>query len=645
MASGDNHQWGFSTYPQTSEHSAVQGDYLGHSFQRDGDDGSNINTNSFGLAHQWQTSQDSQFMQQNGFSYQPQSQAFPGQQYSNGSSHVQTPQHPQAFSSSMSLESSSDMSWDYGFGFETNALAGLGEDGGSFANQLPAASNPNGVPNTSSFPQAMSNTIAGQQPQHRQRQQPQQVAQQPQQQAQQPQHYQQQQLPRQQHQQAQQAQHLHQQQLSQQQQHAQHPHPHQQQHQLNAGHPSGQVYASAQVAGFGRNMQQSQAQSMAQTMSSRSVVGEFQQSVASQQQQNQPAVPQHQHPHQHQHPNPLQSGARQTPQLQSLNQPQQISRVGTPQSMTPVNQARQSPFSSRAIPPMPMQQQGSHNQFSGQDARGSPAVPFSVPQQTSMASTSANISNNPTTQSRFMPSQLVASQRPSRSPVPPANSPALPNTVSRGQKDTNQPIYQPMMQSNAMSNSQVGNQPRTSTPLTAAAAWPEQQRPGVEQPRVSRVDENAIPACGSRYVSLAFAAPLPIDPDTEEYQTIRDVIDPSEYAGLSFGNLFPPVNGQSRILATQIVQNWASALIQGDLAGQVEQEQRLRQHFGKHQRSRFCCLPAKLSIPGGSIPKRYENKLEKFRSLYQRSLAAKGPVRNPCRLQILKAEKVSNADV
>lgn len=627
MASGDNHQWGFSAYPQASEHGAVQRDYLGHPFQRDGDDGGNINTNSFGLAHQWQTPQDNQFMQQNGFSFQPQSQNFPAQQYSNGSSHTQASQHPQAFSSSISLEGPSEISWDYGFGFETNPLAGLGEDGGSFANQLPAASNANGVPSTSPYSQAMPDTMSGQQTR--------QIPQQPQQPAQKSQQYQQQQQqphqPHQQHQQAQQAQqppqpqHLHHQQLPQ-----QHPHPHQQQHQLNAGHTSAQVYAPAQVAGFGRNMQQSQAQSMAQTRSSRPVAGEFSHSVASQQQQHQPTVPQQQH----QQPNPLQAGARQNHQLQSLNQPQQISRVGTPQSMTPINQASQSPFSGRVIPPMPMQQQqGSQNQFPGHDARGGPAVPFSVPQQTSMTSTSANISNNPTTQSRFMPSQLVTSQRPLQSPVPQANPSALPNTIPRGQQDSNYPTYQPMMPSNVMSNSQLGNQSRTGTPLNVAAAWAEQQRPGIQQPRVSRVDENAIPVCGSRYVSFAFTAPLQIDPDLNEYQTVRDVIDPSEYAGPSVGNLFPSVNGQTRILAAQIFQDWASALVQGDLTGQVEQEKRLRQHFGKHPRSESSCSPADLSILGGSMPKRYEDKLEKLKTLHQKSLAARGPVRNLCRIQ------------
>lgn len=544
MASGDNHQWGFHQYPQPSDHGAVQGGYLGHSFQRDGDDGSgsNANTNSFGLAHQWQTSQDNQFMQQNGFSYQPQGQAFSAQQFPAGSSHTQTHQHPQAFSGTMSLEGPKELSWDYSFAFETNQLTGLGEDGGSYG----------GVPNASHFSHAVPNTIAGQQPQHHQRQQPQQTPQQPHHQAQQPQ-----QLPQQQ----------------------QHPHPHQHQHQLNAGHPSGQVYTPGQVAGYGRNMQQPQPQSMAQSMSSRQTV-EFQQSVASQhqqQQQQQPVVAQHQH----QQPNPLQVGSRPNPQLQSLNQPQQISRVGTPQSMTSVNQARQSPFSGRAVPPMPMQQQGSHNQFPIQDTHSSPAVPFSVPQQTSMASTSANIPNNPTTQSRFMPPQLVAPQRPSQSPVTQTNAPALPNTMSKCQTD-NQLMFQHALQSNAKPNSQLVSQHRVSTPTTApTTAWLEQQWPGLEQPQVSRKDENAIPVCGSRYVSLGFMDPVQIDPDADENQTIHDVADPSEYAGLSFGNLFPSANGQPRILANQILQNWASALVQDDSAGQIEQERRLRQHFGE----------------------------------------------------------------
>lgn len=139
-------------------------------------------------------------------------------------------------------------------------------------------------------------------------------------------------------------------------------------------------------------------------------------------------------------------------------------------------------------------------------------------------------------------------------------------------------MLQHAMQSNAKPNSQLV---RLNTPTTTpTTAWQEQQRPGLEQPQVSRKDDNAIPVCGSRYVSLGFMVPVQIDPDADENQTTHDVIDPSEYTGLSFGNLFPSTNGQPRILASQILQNWASALVQGDSAGQIEQERRLRQHFG-----------------------------------------------------------------
>lgn len=536
--------------------------------------------------------------QQNGFSYQPQTQAFPAQhqQFATGSSHTQTHQHPQAFSGSMSLEGPSDISWDYGFGFETNPLTTIGEDGGAYGNQLPAASNPNRIPNPSAF-QAMSNTIPAQQAQQAQ----QQRRQQQQQQAQQPQHHHHQQLPQQQ-----------------QQQHPQHPqHPHQHQHQLNASHPSGQVYASGQGAGFGRNMQQSQPQGIAQAISSKPVM-DFQQSMANQHQQHQPVIPQHQH----QQSNPLQAGARQNPQLQSLSQTQQISRVGTPQSMAAVNQSRQSPFNGRTVTPIPMQQHGSHIQFPIQDTRGSAATPFSVPQQTSVINTSANLSNISTTQSRFMPSQVVAPQQPPQSPVPQTSAMASMNTIPRGQKD-NQAAFQPVMQSNAVPN----NQPRVSTPMATAPAWQEQHRPGPEQPRVVKLDEKDVPICGSRHVGLAFTAPMEVDPDADENQTIHDVSDPSEYAGLSFGSLFPSLNGQPRILASQILQNWASALIQGDLAGQAAQEQRLRQHFGKHQWPKCSCSPANSEFLDGSIPKRYEDKIQKFKSLHQKSLAKRGPVR------------------
>lgn len=493
-------------------------------------------------------------MQQNGFSYQPQGQAYSAQQFSAGNSHTQTHQHPQTFSGSMSLETPSDMSWDYGFGFEANPLANLGEHGGSYGNQLPAASNSSNVPNTPPFPQGMPNTVSGQQPQHLQRQQSQQNLQQPHQhtqQAQQPQHHQQ--LPQQQ---------------------PQHPH----QHQLNASHPSGQMYRSDPVAGYGRNLRQPQ--SMAQTIG-------FPQPVSNQQHQ-------HQQPH-----NSLQAGGRPNSQLQSLNQPQQISRVGTPQSVTPVNLPRQTPFSGRTATPMSMQQmqqqqqspppppqqqqqqsQVNHHQYSLQDTRGSPAVSFPAPQQTSMANITANISNNPTTQSRFMPAQQVALQQPSQSPIPQANTPALPNVIPGSQKE-NQLMFQPGVSVSVVSTGQPVSQPRTSTPKAVATAWQERNGPGFEQPRISREDKNAIPVCGSRFVSFAFTVPVPIDPDADANQTILDIADPSEYAGLSFGNLFPSSNGQPRILATQIMQSWANALLKGDLPGQIEQEQRLRQHFGK----------------------------------------------------------------
>lgn len=350
---------------------------------------------------------------------------------------------------------------------------------------------------------------------------------------------------------------------------------------------SGNLYASGQTSAYARNTQQSPPQAITQPISQRQIMDY---------QQPQPAVTQHHQPtgHQHQHPalpqhhqsNPLQAGSQQPNQLQKMNHLQQASRIGTPQSSTPTAQSRQSPFNGRNIPPLSMQQQG---QLSAPDGRGSPAMPFSAPQQTNaqpnVLKASPGLSHAQTTQSRFVPQQMMPAQRPSHSPIPPASTAALSNVMPKVQPQNLQSNFQTSVQLNVQPNTQ----PKMNVSLASAASSQQPIARSLAPPRVLR-HEDRNSAMGSRFVGFAATTALPVGGNT-----IDEIPDPSQVSGEPFGRFLPPgPGGQIRILAFEALHHWTKAVEQDDVAGQNEWEQRLRNFLGELRPSSTNLVHAKL---------------------------------------------------
>lgn len=352
---------------------------------------------------------------------------------------------------------------------------------------------------------------------------------------------------------------------------------------------SGNLYASSQTSAYGRNTQQSPPQAMAQPISQRQVI-DYQQPQSAVTQHHQSAGHQHQHPAlpQNLQSNLLQAGSQQPNHLQSINHLQQTSRIGTPQSGTPTAQPRQSPFNGRNVPPLSMQQQGP---LSTPDAQGSPAMPFSAPQQTNaqtnVLKASPGLSNAQTTQSRFVPQQIVPAQRPSHSPIPPASNTALPNVMPKAQQQNMQPNFQTSVQSHIQPNSQ----PKTNMPIASAAPPAQPIVRGLAPPRVLRYD-NHNSTMGSRFIGFTAATALPVSGNP-----IDEIPDPSQVTGDSFGRFLPPgPGGQIRILAFEALRHWTKAVEQDDVAGQNEWEQRLRNFLGESRLFSPDSLQANLSV-------------------------------------------------
>lgn len=564
MASGDNHQqWAYPHFTQPGQATGQAGNFINQGFGGDGDN--EINTNAFAIPQQWQ-SQDNHFLHDNGFSsFQPQSSTYSVQHFPENNAHIQSHQHPQTFTTPISMDGPSEISWEYDFGFDSNPLTGMSNGGISYgtAGGLQQSPNANGMPSASSFPQGMSNNMPGQQ----------------------------------------------------------------QQQQFTGGSSSGNMYTPNQVAAFGQNTHQSPPQPIAQPRGQRQVM-DYQQPTMNHQPQSQPQqhhqaqhqqpssqhsqppsqhqhpsnqhrhppnqhqhppaqhhhpVVQHQHaPAQHQRPNPLQAASHQPNQLQqNINHVQPAPRIGTPQSADHAAQPRQPPFHGRNVPPFSMQQQA--QQISTPDGRGSPAIPFSTPQQIhaqppngSKASPTAATAQ--TTQSRFVPQQMVPMQRPSQGPAPSTSNTAVPNVMQM--LNNQQQNMQPNLHNSGQLTVLPNVQPKANVQMTSPSPSHQPVARGLAPPRILHEDRNS--PMGSRHVAFSPAHILAAGDDPESNSTIDEIPDPAQVQAQSLGRFLTlGPSGQARTLAFEALGHWTRAVEQDNVAVQNEWEQRLKKYLGR----------------------------------------------------------------
>ncbi|ROW10054.1 hypothetical protein VPNG_06577 [Cytospora leucostoma] len=359
-----------------------------------------------------------------------------------------------------------------------------------------------------------------------------------------------------------------------------------QQHQFMTEPSASHFYAPNQVISNSRSPQQQPPQAMVSQPNQRQAM-EYQQPSRNQQQLQQPSA------NQSQQPNPLQGTNHQPIQPQDVNMQQQTSRIGTPQPTGSAPQQHHSPFSGHQIPPLAMQQA----QYSSQNGRGSPAVPFSAHQQLNIPKAQPNILNGPTTQSRFMPPQAVPAQR----PMVPSPAPVTNNIAPLSLK----PKVQQSMQQYV--------QPNVAVPAETLPLYQQTSAGGLGPPRVIRRDDNAIPSARSRYVGFTYAPFADVEGSLEEERPVGDIKDPNEIDDTQFDRYFPGLNGQVRPLSSSIVQDWSRAIESDDSAGQTEQEQRLKLHLG------------------GAIPKHYEDVFKETKAAKEKAFSKPGPKRTKTR--------------
>lgn len=520
---------------------------------------------AFTIAQQWQA-HENQFLNEPDFSaYQSQGSGYPMQQpaqhFPGPNAHAQSHQHPETYTAPLAMNGAQDMSWDYGFGFDNSHLRT-----GLGAEDTSYVSDLQHDRNANGLPNSRSFPQAQELPNN---------------------------VPA--------------------------------QSQFGAETAGGHAYTPSQTPIYGRNIQQSPQQAMAQPLQQQRQLADYQQQPVHQQHQptvsqpqqptvsqhrqsgmtqhqsiiahqQQPVVSQHQQPvmpqhqpaisHHHgsamppQHQQLSQGSSQQQQQLQNANHSQQAPRIGTPQShsMTTTTQPRQSPFNGRGVPPLSMQQQA---QISAQVGRSSPAIPFSAPQQPnvplSAPKASPSLSNTQTTQSRFVPQHMAPAQQFVQSPAPPTTNVGASNTT---------PSVRPL---NIQPNLQGGSHPlqqnlQTNFNVTAAPAASPQQLDsgGLVGPRILRRDDKAIPSCGSRFIGFSLVPSIPIKNDAESNRTIDEFPDPTHTTETPFGTLFPEQsNGQRRVFATDLVREWTTAVDQGDIASQTALELRLNQQLGR----------------------------------------------------------------
>lgn len=575
MASGDNHQpWGYSHFNQNGPEPG-QGPFVNSTFGAPAGGGLDDHPYSVGHAHQWQP-QESHFLQENGYpSYQPQAQhhsqhqqqpqtqdqgqPYQVQGFTGPNPHITSHQHSQTYShpAQISLDGQQELTWDYDFGFEPNPLTNI-----SYGSGLQHGSHGNGL--AGSFAQDMPTTLA-------------------------------------------------------------------QQHQYLAEPSGGRNYSPGQqVSSNARSPPQHPPQPVVQQMNQRHThTMEYQQSSMSQQQQQhqqqQQQQQQHQHQQQQQQPaiiqhqqvNAMQNGSQQPSQTQTMSFQQQAPRVGTPQSLGANTQLRQSPFNGHQMSSVPMQQ----GQFGVQSGRGSPAVPFSAPQQMNAPKTQPILSNPPTTQSRFMPqqanlqqamsSQTMPAPRPTASPLSMNNTTPMQNIKPKTQQ-TMQQYVQPV-QPSSQPDAQPIIQPRANVPTQPPASFQQATVGGLAPPRVIRQDDKAIPSVRSRYIGFSLAPPADLEDGSEQETPIGDLRDPDEITGGPLDYRFPAQGNLLRPLASSIIQEWSRAMDKDDSTGQNDQEQRLKQYFG------------------GAVPIHYAERMRETTAAKEKASRKPGPKRSKTR--------------
>jgi hypothetical protein len=584
MASGDSHQpWGYPHFnPNGSE--TGQGPFVNATFGVPASGDLDDNPYSVAHAHQWQP-QESHFMQENGYaSYQAQhhskhhqsqtqdqGQAYQVQGFAGQNPHNPNHQQSQTYShqSQIPMEGQNEL-WGYEFSFEPNPLTNVPYDSCLQPNSH------NGMAGT--YAQEMPTTMA-------------------------------------------------------------------QQHQYLAEPPTARNYSPAQqVSSNARSPQPHHPQQVVQQMNQRPMM-EFQQpSMSHQHQQQQQLHQQHQHQHQqyqqqqlhqqqqqqqhrqqqHQQPvvvqrqqvNQLQTGNPQPAQPQQISFQQQAPSVGTPQSLGTNAQLRQSPFNGAQMTPVAMQQ----GPFGVPNSRGSPAVPFSAPQQMNAPKAQSTLSNPPTTPSRFIPqqaniqhamsSQTIAVPPPTASQLPVNQNSPLQDIKPKAQQ-TMQKYLQPIQQ-NAQPIQPIV-QPRTDVPTQSPVPSQQATVGGLAPPRVIRRDDKAIPSVRSRYVGFSLAPQAELDDGLEPEAPIGDFRDPDEMTSRPLDQLFPAQSNLLRPLASSIIQEWSKAVDKDDRAGQNDQGQRLKQHFG------------------GIVPIHYEEKMKETVAAKEKASRKPGPKRSKSR--------------
>lgn len=262
--------------------------------------------------------------------------------------------------------------------------------------------------------------------------------------------------------------------------------------------------------------------------------------------------------------------------------------------------------------------------FGVPNGRASPAVPFSAPQQLNASKAQPTLSNPPTTQSRFMPQQGMPSQtmpapRPMASPLPVNDPSQLQNIKPKAQQAMQQYVQpiQPNTQPAAQPNTQPIVQPivqqRADVPTQSPASFQQATIGGLAPPRVIRRDDKAIPSVRSRYVGFSLVPHAELDDGLGQETPIGDIKDPDEITGRPLDHLFPAQSNLLRPLACSIIQEWSKAVDKDDNAGQNNQVQRLKQHFG------------------GAVPVHYEEKMKEAVAAKEKASRKPGPKRSKTR--------------
>lgn len=214
-----------------------------------------------------------------------------------------------------------------------------------------------------------------------------------------------------------------------------------------------------------------------------------------------------------------------------------------------------------------------------------------------------------------MSSQTMAVPRPTASPLPMNSTSQLQTIKPKGQQ-TMQQYVQPI-QPNAQPNTQTIAQPivqqRADMPAQSPAYFQQATVGGLTPPRVIRRDDKVIPSVRSRYVGFSLAPQAELDDGSEHETPIGDIRDPDEITGKPLDQHFPAQSHLLRPLASSIIQEWSKAVDKDDSAGQNDQGQRLKQHFG------------------GAVPVHYEEKMKEIIAAKEKASRKPGPKRSNTR--------------